>query len=75
MFTQLWTVKMSDWERGLVIAILTTPLTIIYDTFTTTPMVLTLDWNKIVGTAIAGGIAYIGKNFITGQQGKMLSNK
>jgi hypothetical protein len=37
-FTTLWTIKLSDWQRGLVVAILTTPLTIIYDTVTATPM-------------------------------------
>ncbi len=75
MFTNLWTVKMSDWERGLVVAILTTPLTIIYDTVTATPMVLTFDWKKILGAALAGGIGYVLKNLLTGQQGNMLTNK
>lgn len=74
-FTELWTLKMSDWQRGLVVAILTTPLTIIYDTVTATPMTLTFDWKKILGTAIAGGVAYLLKNFVTGSQGKLLTNK
>jgi len=75
MFTKLWTVKMSDWERGLVVAILTTPLTIIYDTVTTTPMVLTFDWKRILGAAIAGACAYLIKNFLTGVQGGLLTDK
>ncbi len=74
MFTQLWTIKMSDWQRGLIVAILTTPLTIIYDTVTATPMVFTFDWKKILGAAIAGGIAYFLKNFITGINGQILTN-
>lgn len=73
MFTKLWNIKMSDWMRGLVIAILTTPLTIIYDSVSIG--VLTFDWKKIIATAIAGGIAYILKNVLTGQQGNMLTNK
>jgi IMP dehydrogenase/GMP reductase len=75
MFTQLWTVKMSDFQRGLAVAILTTPLTIIYDTVTATPMVLTFDWKRILGAALAGGIGYLLKNLFTGQQGSMLTNK
>lgn len=74
-FTNLWTVKLSDWQRGLVVAILTTPLTIIYDTLTATPMVWKFDWKKIVGTAIAGGIAYLLKNIFTGVNGNLLTNK
>jgi hypothetical protein len=72
-FTKLWTVKMSDWERGLVVAILTTPFTIIYDSVSTGT--LTFDWKKIVAAAIAGGIGYILKNFLTGEGGKLLTNK
>lgn len=74
-FTNLWTVKMSDAQRAFVIAVLTTPLTIIYDTVMATPMVLTFDWKKILGAAIAGGIGYLLKNFFTGQQGNLLTNK
>ena len=74
-FTALWTVKMSDAQRGLVVAILTTPLTIIYDTVMATPMVFTFDWKKILGTAIAGGIGYILKNFFTGAGGNLLTNR
>jgi len=75
MWTQLWTVKLSDFQRGLVIAILTAPLTIIYDTVTSTPMVLTFDWKKILGAALAGGIGYLLKNMFTGVHGKLLTNK
>ncbi len=74
-FTTLWTVKMSDWQRGLVVAICTTPFTIIYDTVMATPISLTFDWKKILGAAIAGFLGYILKNFGTGQNGKLLTNK
>ena len=73
-FTNLWSVRLGDVERALIVAVLTGPLTIIYDTVTATPMVLTFDWKKIVGAAIAGGIGYLLKNFITGAQGNVLTN-
>ena len=73
-FSNLWTIKLSDWQRGLIVAILTTPLTIIYDSLMATPMVLTFDWRKIVGAALAGGIGYLLKNLLTGQGGKLLTN-
>lgn len=74
-FTNLWTVKLGDWGRGLVIAILTTPLSIMYESLTATPITLVFDWKTIVGTALAGGIAYVLKNLGTGQGGKLLRDK
>lgn len=72
-FTNLWTIKLSDWQRGLVVAILTTPITVIYDL--TTTGVLTFDWKKILAGAIAGGCGYLLKNLLTGQGGSLLTNK
>ena len=74
-FTKLWTITLGDWERGLIIAILTTPLTIIYQSLMQTPVTLTFDWKAIVGAALAGMIAYILKNLGTGENGKILTNK
>ena len=73
MFTNLWNIKMGDWERALIVAILTTPITIIYDTLQAGT--LDFDWKKIMGAALAGGVGYILKNFLTGSSGKLLTNK
>jgi len=75
IFTQLGTIKISDWWRGLIVAIATTPLTIIYQSITATPMSLVFDWKAIIGAALAGGIAYILKNIGTGIKGNLLTNK
>jgi len=75
VFSELWSVKMSDWQRGLVVAIFTTPLTIIYQSVMTTPVTLVFNWKAIVGAAIAGGLGYILKNFATGANGNLLTNK
>ncbi len=72
-FTTLWTVKLSDWQRGVVVAILTTPFTIIYGSASAGS--LTFDWKQIVAGAIAGGVGYILKNFLTGASGNLLTNK
>jgi hypothetical protein len=74
-FTKLWTVKLGDFERGLIIAVLTAPVTIIYQSVTATPVSLIFNWTVIIGGAIAGGIAYIAKNLMTGSGGKLLSNE
>jgi hypothetical protein len=73
-FTNLWTLKLSDWQRGLIVAVFTAPLTIIYQSVTTTPITLVFDWKAIVGAALAGGIAYILKNLATGSGGNLLRN-
>jgi len=66
---------LGDWERGLIVAVLTTPLTIIYQSVMQTPVTLVFDWKAILGGALAGGIAYILKNLGTGEKGKLLTDK
>ena len=73
IFTKLGTVKLSDWWRGLFIAVATVPLTIIYQYISSG--VLTFDWKAIATAAMTGGIAYILKNLSTGLSGNLLTNK
>ena len=73
MWTKLWTVKMGDWERAFVIAIITAPLTIILQSVSTGSLVI--NWRTILAAALSGGIAYILKNLGTGQNGNILTNK
>ena len=72
-FSKLWSIKLSDWQRGLIVAILTTPFTIVYDSVSTGSLVF--DWKKILAAAIAGGVGYILKNLLTGTNGNFLTNK
>ncbi len=55
IFTQLGTVKISDWWRGLIVAIATTPLTIIYQSVSAGAFIF--DWKAIIGPTMTGGIA------------------
>ncbi len=73
MFTQLWTVKLNDWQRAFVVAVLAAPLGILYDWATV--LNYEFSWNGLIKGAVAGGVAYILKNFFTGQQGNLLTNK
>ena len=73
MFTNLWTVKLSDWERAFVVAILAAPLGILYDWATIVNYAFS--WQGLIKGAVAGGVGYVIKNFITGIQGSILSNK
>ena len=70
---KLWALCKSDWVKGLIVAVLTTPLTIIYQS--TSAGTLVLDWKAIIAAAMTGGIAYLLKNFSTGENGKILTDK
>lgn len=72
-FTKLWTLKLSDLQRGLIVAIFTAPIGIVYDWATMENF--QLNWRSLVKGAVAGGLAYISKNFLTGENGKVLTNK
>lgn len=72
-FTPLGKFQLSDIWRGLVLAILTAPLTIIYETLQKGS--LTFDWKMIGGVALAGGVSYVFKNLLTGSNGNILTNK
>ena len=71
-FSQLFHLKPADWWRGLIVATLTTPLTLIYTS--TSAGKLTFDWQAILAAAITGFIAYMAKNFMTGSGGQLLKN-
>jgi hypothetical protein len=73
MFTKLGTLKLSDFWRGLIIAILTAPLTIIYQSIQAGS--LDFDWKTILLVGVAGAISYLLKNLGTGSNGNILSNK
>ncbi len=72
-FTNLWTVKMSDWQRALAIAVISGPFGIIYDSVMAWSF--TFDWRAIVKAGVVGFFSYVGKNFITGLKGNILTNK
>ena len=73
IFTKLGTIKLSDWSRGLIVAIATTPLSIIYESISQGQFIF--NWKSILSFAMIGGLGYILKNLGTGEGGKLLTNK
>jgi hypothetical protein len=71
-FTDLWTVKLGDWERGLIVAVLAMPLGIVYDW--ATMEAFEFSWRAMVKAGVAGGLAYLLKNLGTGAKGRYLTN-
>lgn len=72
VFTRLGTIQLSDWWRGLIIAILSAPITIIIESLNAGT--LEFDWKKIGMVALVAGLSYISKNLLTGQNGRLLRN-
>ena len=71
--TDLWKIQLSDFWRGLIIAVLMAVLTVVYETIQAGS--LNISWNAVLLAGIGAGISYLLKNMMTGSGGKILSNK
>jgi hypothetical protein len=72
-------VNMSDWTKGLIVAVLTAVLTVIYDSVKNG---VPTTWNAVkpvmvsaLGIGLTAGIAYVLKNLGTGANGQILTNE
>jgi GTPase Era involved in 16S rRNA processing len=60
----------TDFLKGLVVAVLTSVLTIIYTSLQTGSLVF--DWKTIATTALTSAIAYVSKNLLTNSKEQFL---
>jgi len=58
--------KLSDWAKSLIVAMITGPVTVILDSLNEGS--LTFDWKKIAIVAISAGLSYILKNWLSPAQ-------
>ena len=72
-FSNLWRLKLNDVGRAFVLAVIAAPMGLIYDWAMTPDFAFT--FQALVKGAVAGGAGYLIKNFFTGQNGKLLTNK
>jgi hypothetical protein len=61
--------NVNDFIKGLAVAVLTSVLTIVYNTLQTGS--LAFDWTSIATTALTAAIAYLMKNLLTNSEGKL----
>jgi hypothetical protein len=61
--SSLFTLNLSDFGKGLLVAVGGAVVAAIESALTTTPV--TFNWKQIGLTALAAGVAYLGKNFFT----------
>lgn len=73
MRSTLLTLNTSDFIKGLLMAVLSTVITIVYQTVEAGSLVF--DW-KVIGTmALTSALAYIMKNLLTNSQGQLFSKE
>lgn len=68
MNSQFFKWNLSDWWKGLILAAITVPIGIIYDTVNAGS--LAFDYMTILKMAIVGILAYLSKNLLSNSEGK-----
>lgn len=71
-WSKLGTLKLSDFWRGLIIAVVMAVLTVVYESIQKGS--LDISWNSVLLAGIGAGASYLLKNLGTGQGGRMLTN-
>jgi hypothetical protein len=66
-------IDLKDLGKGLIVAVLTSVLTIVYNTVESGS--LTFDWKLIATTAITTGLGYLLKNLLTNSQGETFKSE
>lgn len=69
----LFTLNTSDFIKGLLMAILSTVITIVYQTVEAGSLVF--DWTAIGTMALTSALAYIMKNLFTNSQGLLFKKE
>lgn len=71
MKSSLFTLNKADFVKGLVIAVLTAVITVVYSTVQTGSF--TFDWKEISVAALSAALAYITKNLLTNSNDQFLT--
>lgn len=73
MNSKMFSVNSADFAKGLALAIIAAVLTWVLQTIDTPGFsVSSIDWAEIGRIAMSAGIAYILKNYISNEDGKIL---
>lgn len=62
-----------DWFKGLVVAIITAIITVVYNTIQAGTLLF--DWKSIGFAALSAALAYILKNFLTNSNDQILKRE
>jgi hypothetical protein len=67
------TLNSSDFLKGLIMAVLSTVITVVYQTVETGSLIF--DWKAIGTMALTTALAYIMKNLFTNSTGKLFAKE
>jgi hypothetical protein len=73
MQSTLFTLNTADFVKGLLMAVLSTVITIVYQTIEAGSLVF--DWTAIGTMALTSALAYIMKNLFTNSQGQLFKKE
>lgn len=73
MNSSIFTLNKADFIKGLVIAVLTAVITLLYNTVQSGT--LAFDWKAISTAAVSAALAYIMKNLLTNSSGEFLKKE
>jgi len=73
MNSSIFTLNKADFIKGLIIAIITAVITLLYNTVQTGS--LTFDWKAISTAAASAALAYIMKNLLTNSSDEFLKKE
>jgi hypothetical protein len=71
--SKLFSLNSSDFLKGLLLAVLTSVITIVYSSLQSGS--LTFDYKLIGTTALSSALAYIMKNLVTNSSGEILKSE
>ena len=71
--SKLFSLNSSDYAKGLVVAVLAAVFAYLSSLLSNPNFdLMTVDWGSLMKVAITAGIAYLGKNFFSTSDGKVL---
>jgi len=73
MNSSIFTLNKADFIKGLIIAVITAVITLLYNTVQTGS--LTFDWKAISTAAASAALAYIMKNLLTNSSDEFLKKE
>jgi len=73
MNSQIFTLNSNDFIKGLIMAVLSTVITVVYQTVEAGSLVF--DWKAIGTMALTTALAYIMKNLFTNSAGKLFAKE
>lgn len=72
MNSSLFKVNVKDFAKGLAVAVIVVVLGSVQQAFETNGLnVAAFDWAGIVNTALTAAVAYLGKNLLSDEDGKV----